>query len=321
MSNIKSSSHSPRPQTGNYQNNLKFRQKQQQVEEERLSNLLSSIGHLSAYGEVPVYAFSTLISTAPPQAIAEHLHQRWLSDQNFSLIAPKIVYQMSDNVTVCSQVLSFALRDFNTRHEIRKQSRGMFRNFVCTLVELYPVYRKIDKCLSACLIDPLFRCLKMLVSEDPDDRDLYCLANVIVNSGQQLCLLNNSECEKLIMACRRWLCSNIIQIEEETKRLLMIAIDLWTYSWDRNLFPDCLSRFYQQLKEEEKQKSNKKSSKLKSKEYPQPIQPPQILSDTVEYLSINKSTHCKSSSPFNKKNGAIKKLPKRPKQCCYNHGK
>uniref|UniRef100_A0A1I8B9A2 Uncharacterized protein n=1 Tax=Meloidogyne hapla TaxID=6305 RepID=A0A1I8B9A2_MELHA len=103
----------------------------------------------------------------------------------------------------------------------------------------------------------------MLVSEDPDDRDLY-------------------------------------------------AIDLWTYSWDRNLFPDCLSRVYQQLKEEEKQKSNKKSSKLKSKEYPQPIQPPQILSDTVEYLSINKSTHCKSSSPFNKRNGAIKKLPKRP---------
>uniref|UniRef100_A0A915LJS9 Uncharacterized protein n=1 Tax=Meloidogyne javanica TaxID=6303 RepID=A0A915LJS9_MELJA len=153
--------------------NIPFSKLNNPVEEERLNNLLSSIGHLSAYGDVPVYAFSTLISTAPPQAIAEHLHQRWLADQNFSLIAPKIVYQMSDNVTVCSQVLSFALRDFNTRHDIRKQSRAMFRNFVCTLVELYPVYRKIDKCLSACLIDPLFRCLKMLVSEDPDDRDLH----------------------------------------------------------------------------------------------------------------------------------------------------
>uniref|UniRef100_A0A1I8BT32 Uncharacterized protein n=1 Tax=Meloidogyne hapla TaxID=6305 RepID=A0A1I8BT32_MELHA len=90
------------------------------------------------------------------------------------------------------------------------------------------------------------------------------------------------------------------------------AIDLWTYSWDRNLFPDCLSRFYQQLKDEEKQKTKKSSNKLKSKEYQQPNEPPQILSDTVEYLSINKSTHCKSSSPFNKKNGAIKKLPQRP---------
>nr|CAD2154656.1 unnamed protein product [Meloidogyne enterolobii] len=129
----------------------------------------------------------------------------------------------NQNVTVCSQVLSFALRDFNTRHDIRKQSRAMFRNFVCTLVELYPVYRKIDKCLSACLIDPLFRCLKMLVSEDPDDRDLHCLANVIVNYGQQLSLLNNSECERLIMSCRRWLCSNNIKMEEETKRLLMIV--------------------------------------------------------------------------------------------------
>uniref|UniRef100_A0A914LGG4 Uncharacterized protein n=1 Tax=Meloidogyne incognita TaxID=6306 RepID=A0A914LGG4_MELIC len=213
------------------------------------------------------------------------------------------------NVTVCSQVLSFALRDFNTRHDIRKQSRAMFRNFVCTLVELYPVYRKIDKCLSACLIDPLFRCLKMLVSEDPDDRDLHCLANVIVNYGQQLSLLNNSECERLIMACRRWLCSNNIMIEEETKRLLMIAIDLWTYSWDRNLFPDCLNRFYRQLNEEEQQKA---TTKLKSKEFPEPEDPPQMLSDTIKNLSINKAAHCKSSSPFNKKNDVNKKLPQRP---------
>lgn len=67
-----------------------------QDQEDRLCNLLSSIGHLSEHGEVPVYAFGTLISTAPPQAIAEHLHQRWLADPNFARIAPKIVLQMSN---------------------------------------------------------------------------------------------------------------------------------------------------------------------------------------------------------------------------------
>lgn len=95
-------------------------------------------------------------------------------------------------MTVCSQVLSFALRDFNARHDIRTQSKGMFRNFTRTLVELYPVYRwiimvknhieyfsrKIDKCLSACLIEPLFRCLQMLVDEDPDDRDLHVIQSL-----------------------------------------------------------------------------------------------------------------------------------------------
>ncbi|KAF7632239.1 hypothetical protein Mgra_00008357, partial [Meloidogyne graminicola] len=243
-----------------------------------------------------VYAFSTLISTAPPQVLAEHLHQRWLSDQNFSLIAPKIVYQMSDNVTVCSQVLSFALRDFNTRNEIRKQSRKMFRNFVCTLVELYPVYRKIDKCLSACLIDPIFRCLKMLILEHPDDRDLNSLANIIINSGQQLSLLNNSECEGLVIYCRRWLCSNKIVIEEDTKRLLMTAIDLWTYSWDRNLFPDCLSRFYKELKNEEKQETIKTDLiKLKPIEK---LENGQQLNDKVKYNLINNSFKFKKKNNY-----------------------
>jgi hypothetical protein len=63
-------------------------------QEDRLCNLLSSIGHLSEHGDIPVYAFGTLVSTAPPQAIAEHLHQRWLADPNFAKIAPKIVLQM-----------------------------------------------------------------------------------------------------------------------------------------------------------------------------------------------------------------------------------
>jgi hypothetical protein len=65
-----------------------------QGQEDRLTNLLSSIGHLSEHGDIPVYAFGTLVSTAPPQAIAEHLHQRWLADPNFAKIAPKIVLQM-----------------------------------------------------------------------------------------------------------------------------------------------------------------------------------------------------------------------------------
>jgi hypothetical protein len=119
--------------------------------------------------------------------------------------------------------------------------------------------RKIDKCLSACLIEPLFRCLQMLVEEDPDDRDLHvshlninnkldnkfnnlslfsiftliciintllslpfqCIAHIVVNSGRQLSQLNPTECDRLVLACRRWLCSNRVPLEEETRRLLM----------------------------------------------------------------------------------------------------
>jgi len=69
-----------------------------------------------------------------------------------------------------------------------------------------------------------------------------------------------------------------------------------------------LNRFYRQLKEEQQ----KATKKLNSKEFPEPEDPPQLLSDTIKNLSINKSAHCKSSSPFNIKNDLIKKLPQRP---------
>uniref|UniRef100_A0A914IA91 Uncharacterized protein n=1 Tax=Globodera rostochiensis TaxID=31243 RepID=A0A914IA91_GLORO len=218
--------------------------------EDRLRKLLSSIGQLSEHGEVPAYAFATLISSAPPQAIAEHLHQRWLSDSHFAKIAPKIISHMSTNVKVYSQVLSLVLRDYNLRDEIRVQSRGMFRNYVRTLIELYPVYRQIDKTLSACLVDPLFRCLQMLSEEKPDNNDMLCFANLFAEFGQKLYQLNPSECDRMVLACRYWLCSNRMPLEEETRQLLMNAMDLWTYSWDSKLFPDCLKRYYEETEAE-----------------------------------------------------------------------
>jgi len=69
-----------------------------------------------------------------------------------------------------------------------------------------------------------------------------------------------------------------------------------------------LNRFYRQLKED----TQKTTTKLKSKEFPEPEDPPQLLSDTIKNLSINKSAHSKSSSPFNIRNDLIKKLPQRP---------
>ncbi|KAL3112755.1 hypothetical protein niasHT_019729 [Heterodera trifolii] len=222
--------------------------------EDRLRKLLSSIGQLSEHGEVPAYAFATLISSAPPQAIAEHLHQRWLSDSHFAKITPKIIAHMSTNVKVYSQVLALVLRDYNFRHEIRAQSRGMFRNYVRTLTELYPVYRQIDKSLSACLVDPLFRCLQMLSEEGPDDSDMLCFGTLFAEFGHKLQQLNPSECDRMVLACRFWLCSNQLALEEKTRRHLMKAIDLWTYSWDPKLFPDCLRRHYSETEAETKGK-------------------------------------------------------------------
>lgn len=93
----------------------------------------------------------------------------------------------------------------------------------------------------------------MLVDDDPDDRDLHvilnqivqsfpiqCIAHLIVDSGQQLSQLNSTECDRLILSCRHWLCSNRVPIEEETRTLLMnvainISILIKIYSINQNL--------------------------------------------------------------------------------------
>jgi len=42
-----------------------------------------------------------------------------------------------------------------------------------------------------------------------------------VDSGQQLSQLNSTECDRLVLSCRHWICSNRVPVEEETRRLLM----------------------------------------------------------------------------------------------------
>jgi len=165
-------------------------------------------------------------------------------------------------MTVCTEVLSLALRDFRSRRKIRKQSRHMFRNFVRTLLSLYPAYRQIDKCLSSCLIEPIFRCLQALVDERPDDADLKCVAQIVIGAGQSLSQLNPNEVDSTLMKCRRWLATNQLPLEEETKLLLMTANDLWTYSWDWSSFPDCLQRFYAAYEEKKVETSDQKATAM-----------------------------------------------------------
>jgi len=64
------------------------------------------------------------------------------------------------------------------------------------------------------------------------------------------------------MRCRHWLVSNRLQLEEETKRLLLNAVDLWTYGWDWRRFPDCMRRHYEEERdiELEKQRVEKEAA-------------------------------------------------------------
>jgi len=219
------------------------------MQEERLRNVLNSLSHLADHGEIPVHAFGTLLRAAKTDVITEHLHQKWLSDQNFSRIAAQIVYHFHtldnhDVSSLTSGCLAHALRDYKCRNEIRSTSRQMFRNYTRTLAEFYNVYKHIDLCLAQTLVAPLFNCLDNLIDDQPDDEDIKCAAQIIIAYGNLLNEQSVAETTQLVMKCRQLLCSTIVPRSEETNNFLIAVSDFWGAGWKKSKLPEILQIFH-----------------------------------------------------------------------------
>uniref|UniRef100_A0A7E4VK82 MIF4G domain-containing protein n=1 Tax=Panagrellus redivivus TaxID=6233 RepID=A0A7E4VK82_PANRE len=216
----------------------------------RLRNVLNTLSHLADHGEIPVHAFGTLLRSANTEAIIEHLHQKWLSDANFSRLGAQIVFHFHtldnhDVSSLTSGCLAHALRDYKCRDDIRGKSRVMFRNYVRTLNEFYTVYRHIDAYLAQTLVTPLFTCIETLLDDDPDDEDVKCACQILIASGHLLSEQNFGETTSIVMKCRTLLVSNGLQKSEETSNLLLAVADLWGAGWSRTRLPEILYTFHE----------------------------------------------------------------------------
>ncbi|KAI6230700.1 hypothetical protein M3Y99_01031300 [Aphelenchoides fujianensis] len=216
--------------------------------ESELRSILSSLSHLAASGDVPVQAFATLIRTARTEILAEHLHQRWLSNQNFGNVVAKILsYSHNDerrDMKLCSQVLSLVLDDYRHRYGLQKDSRLTFRNYCRTLIELLPVYLQIDRYMGHGLVKPLFDSLHMLIDEANEDDDFQCIGQILVRSGTMLSNLNPTETDRLAIKVRQAITFYDRKLACYTRFVLLNAVDLWTYQWNSELMPMCLFNFY-----------------------------------------------------------------------------
>ncbi|KAM3722655.1 Zinc metalloproteinase nas-25 [Dirofilaria immitis] len=217
------------------------------MDEEQLRQLISSICILSKDESIPLNTISVLISSAPCQNLAHHLHQRWLSEQNFTKIAAHIILQRQHmhetDLGLFSRCLAHILSDFRSRHQIRKENKLVFRNIVRATLHFYPVYKEIDATVSECLIEPMFISIEELINNDADEKDIETAAELIIDHGETLLKIKPGKCDSLIVALRIHLCES--DFKSVTRRRILQAIDLWTYRWDNEIMPFCIKQFHE----------------------------------------------------------------------------
>ncbi|VDK85894.1 unnamed protein product [Litomosoides sigmodontis] len=140
-----------------------------------------------------------------------------------------------------SSCLTHILSDFRSRNQIREGNKVVFRNIVRAILDFYPVYREIDTTVSECLVDPMFLSLGELIS-DADEKDIETAAELIIDHGSELMKMKPGKCDSFIVALRRHLCES--DFKPVTRRLILQAIDLWTYKWDDEIMPFCIKQFH-----------------------------------------------------------------------------
>ncbi|CEF68032.1 MIF4-like, type 1/2/3 domain and Armadillo-type fold domain-containing protein [Strongyloides ratti] len=239
-------------------------------EESRIKEILDSLQLLASEGDIPVHAFSMLMKNSNSYIICEQLHHKWLSDALFAEIAAKIIKHLHNmdkrDVALSSGCLALVINDYKNWGNMRKKSRFMFRNSVRALIELYPVYVKIDNCISQSMILPMFHSLHLLIDLDPSEDDIMCLTELMIKFGDLFSELNSVECDKLVIKLRKILCRDDLSFTRKCKYMILQVMDFWTYSWDKTVIPDCLLEFYNENENNNSNNNNNNNNEIKKEE-------------------------------------------------------
>ncbi|VDM55395.1 unnamed protein product [Angiostrongylus costaricensis] len=212
------------------------------MNDEQLRELFSSLATLAQQGPVPVQAYSILIHNHSPESLADLLHQRWLSDTRFINIAANITN--SDGLALSSCVLALLLNDYRNRLEMRRRSALMFRNSTCALFEMYTVFLEFDPFVAKCLVKPMFQSLDSLLDEHALSEDLEAAGTILTNHGAALNNLNSYLIDRLIVKIRSKICSDDQQMNCGVRRIFLHVLDLWVWSWNELMIPECLTIGY-----------------------------------------------------------------------------
>ncbi|CAB3402444.1 unnamed protein product [Caenorhabditis bovis] len=218
------------------------------MNEEKLRSLFASLATLTQQGPIPVQAYSMLAKQHSVEVLAEHMRLRWLADGRFGPLAANILMHIhkadTKDISLSSNVLALLLNDYRNRLEVRNDSRLMFRNSVKTLFAMYPVYVKMDECVSKCFIKPMFSCIDSLIDDSPDTDDLETAGILLSEYGKTLHDLNAYLVERIIVKLRLKLVSDEECVTKHIRQIFLHIYDLWAFGWSELNVPECLSTLH-----------------------------------------------------------------------------
>ncbi|CAP28725.1 Protein CBG09061 [Caenorhabditis briggsae] len=217
------------------------------MNDDKLRSLFASLATLTQQGPIPVQAYSMLASQHSTEVLAEHMRLRWLSDGRFAPLAANILMHIhqadTKDISLSSNVLALLLNDYRNRLSVRNDSRLMFRNSVKTLFAMYPVYVKMDECVSKCFIKPMFSSLDALIDDSPDTDDLEAAGILLSENGKVLHDLNSYLVERIIVKLRHKLVSEDPVVTKHVRQIFIHVYDLWAFGWSEINIPECLLTF------------------------------------------------------------------------------
>ncbi|CAI5445792.1 unnamed protein product [Caenorhabditis angaria] len=214
------------------------------MNDEKLRSLFASLATLTQQGPIPVQAYSMLAGQHSTEVLAEHMRLRWLSDGRFGPLAANILTHIhkgdTKDISLSSNVLALLLNDYRNRLSVRNDSRLMFRNSVKTLFAMYPIYVKMDECVSKSFIKPMFSSLDALIDDGPDTEDLETAGVLLSENGGVLHELNSYLVDRLIVKIRHKLMSEEEVVTKHVRQLFLHVYDLWAFGWSELNIPECL---------------------------------------------------------------------------------
>ncbi|VDO24103.1 unnamed protein product [Brugia timori] len=89
----------------------------------------------------------------------------------------------------------------------------------------------------------MFTSFEDLINDDSDEKDIKTAAELIIDHGKTLLKIRPGKCDSFIVALRIHLCEG--DFKPVTRRLILQAIDFWTYRWDSEIMPFCIKQFYE----------------------------------------------------------------------------
>jgi hypothetical protein len=182
--------------------------------------------------------------------LADVLHRRWLSSNEFASIAAQLTLCFADltcaNDDIRFESLIFAsiMNDYRDRYILQSKSKHMFRNSVYTMFIFYITFISKINSIVDNLPTLMLDYLDMLIEGVYNDDDTRLVAQLMLQYGSILVAIDRHRIMQLMIKLRQILIDHGNQCSIDVRRILLHAIELSICNWNRDMIADRVCDIY-----------------------------------------------------------------------------